>query len=235
MFTQHNMSELRGVCIYAKTHLDVEIHTELMEIGFKDGLWVKMATSDSNRSVILGVIYRKPSRGVRQDNKLLKCIDKIGQSSEVIICGDFNLPKINWVTGRISDSEQSMAQKFYDKVSDNFLLQKVSNPTRRRGDDLPSLIDLILVNDEDSVDEVRHLPPLGAGDHDALIFEYRLPINQPVLSSREVYDFRRADFGSLRQDFPQVNWSDIYLSDDVRKQIDIFGINECMEEMNIWR
>ena len=71
-----------------------------------------------------------------------------------------------------SHSEQSMAQKFYDKVSDNFLLQKVSNPTRRRGDDLPSLIDLILVNDEDSVDEVRHLPPLGAGDHDAFIFEH---------------------------------------------------------------
>ena len=92
MFTQHNMSELQGgVCIYAKTHLDLEIHSEMMEIGFKDALWA----SDSNRSVILGVMYRKPSRGVWQVNKFLKCIDKIGQSSEVIICGDFNLPKIN--------------------------------------------------------------------------------------------------------------------------------------------
>ena len=49
--------------------------------------------------------------------------------------------------------------------------------------------------------------------HSSLSIHHRLPIKLSVLSSREVYDFRLADFGSLRQDFSQVDWSDIYLSD----------------------
>ena len=47
----------------------------------------------------------------------------------------------------------------------------VCNPTRKREGQRPSLIDLVLVNDEEIISEIEHHSPLGKSDHDVLIFD----------------------------------------------------------------
>ena len=48
-----------------------------------------------------------------------------------------------------------------EAVRDCFLFQHVEEPTRIRGNDNPSLIDLILTNEELQVSIVVHHAPLG--------------------------------------------------------------------------
>ena len=78
-----------------------------------------------------------------------------------IICGDFNLPDINW---KEYFSPNKGERKFLEFFQDNFLEQKVSSSTHRKGNTL----DLVLTNDDQTIAEVPNLGPLGSSDHDML-------------------------------------------------------------------
>ena len=53
-------------------------------------------------------------------------------------------------------------------VDDSFLIQHVNFPTRLRGGDQQSLLDLGFTNEPNMVDKVEALCPLGASDHISL-------------------------------------------------------------------
>ena len=44
---------------------------------------------------------------------------------------------------------------------DGFLFQHVREPTRFREEQMPSILDLILTNEENSVEKIDYLPSLG--------------------------------------------------------------------------
>ena len=52
---------------------------------------------------------------------------------------------------------------------DNFMYQKVTQPTRQRRD-RPSLSDLILVSKDELVEDIQYESPLGHSDHSMLTF-----------------------------------------------------------------
>ena len=224
-YTDHsfmNPCETRGgVTIYVKDGLAAEPITDLMEMGCRDAMWLKV-TAES-KSIITGVIYRKGSRGIRQDDKILKCLDKLDPTEEILVCGDFNLPKINWNTGEVNDSANSATQKFVNKIQDKFLTQKVISPTRRRGRDEPSLIDWVLVSNEDSIESIEHLSPLGAGDHDVLMFDHCFAVEVPILTNRLTFDFKNINFKEVRKKVKPEMWTDLWTELDVDKQVDIFS------------
>ena len=217
-----NEAEVRGgVSIYVHNNLTATVMTNLMDVKCNDAIWLKLKVQ-KDVDIVLGALYRKGSRGKRQEDRILKCIEKVDTNSDVLICGDLNFPKINWQNGSTSESAESPSQKFIDKINDKFMFQKVQHPTRRRGQDEPSLLDLVLVSEEDAIDSVEHLPPLGASDHDVLVFEYNVTIEVPVLTKRYVFDFKNTDFDHLREQAgPQV-WEDIWRTEDVEEQLSIF-------------
>ena len=57
---------------------------------------------------------------------------------------------------------------FLSCVDDNFFIQHVNFPTRLRGCDQQSLLDLVFTNECNMVDEVEALCPLTASDHISL-------------------------------------------------------------------
>ena len=206
-----NDREIRGgAMIFSKAELQVEQCDQLMQIGMKDAIWVKLKIPDCRREVTIGAIYRKGTRGRNQDENLLKCLDKVNPATEVLICGDFNLPKIDWENGVVMDSQESPTQRIFDKLDDQGLTQVVRQTTRRRGRDEPSLLDWIVVSRAENVDEVEHLAPLGAGDHDVLYFTYRINIRVPIRTKRQIFDFRRTDFNELRGVLGYEQWNGVY-------------------------
>ena len=80
--------------------------------------------------------------------------------------GDFNLRGINWdrlVTE--SSAIDSFESQFLEAVLDCYLEQKVCENTRFRQGQEPSLLDLIFVNQDDLIEDINHLEPLGSSDH----------------------------------------------------------------------
>ena len=82
------------------------------------------------------------------NNKINLDIQKICgfHSEQLIICGDFNFPEIDWINHLISEGSaerENVVCRFYDNCQDSFLYQHVTEFDRKRGSDEPSTLDLI--------------------------------------------------------------------------------------------
>ena len=82
----------------------------------------------------------------------------------VILCGDFNLPHIDWDTTSPS-ARTPAASMLCDIVSDCFLVQLVSASTRQ-----DSILDLVLTNIPDDIFSVTVCDNIPGTDHDAVKF-----------------------------------------------------------------
>ena len=160
--------------------------------------------------LLFGCCYRSPTESDTSSinnknlNKLLEYVS-LKRYSHVCIVGDFNFKSINWTSGTTSRTETSEEHKFLETIRDCFLYQQVQEPTRKRGNDTPSLLDLILTNEALQVSEIKHLPPLGKSDHDMLVFEFNCYLD--YTKSKERYIFSKGDYINMRKYLSESNWA----------------------------
>ena len=116
------------------------------------------------------VAYRPPSYSCEENRALLSFLLSFCPNKEVVVLGDFNLPKVDWV--------RSMSRfDIYDPLHNNFLscfnelglYQWVDFPTF-----IPSgnTLDLILTAEHDRVGEVSSLPPPPGCQHVPVLCDY---------------------------------------------------------------
>ena len=85
--------------------------------------------------------------------------------THIIIMGDFNFREIDWNNEETSVGEDHLATIFLESVRDAYLHQHVTETTRYRSDNIPSLLDLIFTNEEHMVCDLNYLPVLDSSDH----------------------------------------------------------------------
>ena len=115
----------------------------------------------------------------------------------LVLMGDFNHPNICW---RDNTAGHRQARRFLECVEDNFLLQVTEEPTRRG-----AMLDLVLTNKEGLVGNVKVKGSLGCSDHKMVEFKI-LRAERRVRSKLATLDFRRADFGLLRDLLSRMSW-----------------------------
>ena len=106
-------------------------------------------------------------------------------------------------------------------MDDNSLTQRINCPTRLRGCDQQSLLDLVFVNESNMVDKVEALCPLGLSDHISLNITLVLytegSINHPSFS------YFSGDFVSLRSIIKDVNQTNrVQACDNINDKWDCF-------------
>ena len=69
---------------------------------------------------------------------------------------------MNWSSRK---AENSLEENFLETIKDCFVYHYVTEYTRCRGKDNPSLIDLIFTNEEAQVSMMEHHASLGKSDH----------------------------------------------------------------------
>ena len=109
----------------------------------------------------VGAFYRSPSSNSNNDEFLFELIDhlKTSVNDKLLMIGDFNLCDMNWHDWSICSSSNS-AYKFLKCLRKNFFIQHVKFPTRARGTQTPSVLDLVISNDY-FIDELHQCSPLG--------------------------------------------------------------------------
>ena len=72
------------------------------------------------------------------------------QPSHLLLVGDFNYSDINWETLTVNDSSSApqSSEEFLEVLSTCALCQHVSEPTRFKHGVSPSLLDLVITNEE---------------------------------------------------------------------------------------
>ena len=202
----------RGILIYVNSCLNSSQLDLVQE--FDEYLFIKIK-HNSGSNLVLGAFYRSPGSAPNNDQNLLKLINSLTaiKQDKILLIGDFNFPSIDWSNNNNfvgnNLSINSAAYKFISCLKDNYLTQHVHFPTRARGSQTPHTLDLVITND-DFVEEVFNLSPLGKSDHSVLHCVCKLDVTVAVNTSK--FDFNKGDYKKL-SNFMLQNLDESFYSD----------------------
>ena len=91
-------------------------------------------------------------------------------------------------------------------------------PTRRRGNDNPSLLDLLFTDEAMQISDISYHAPLGKSDDDIITFMFHSYLDFSKSKERSIYD--RADFRAIRNQLIETNWSEKYLLSGKNKPVE---------------
>ena len=207
----------RGMLIYIQQSLK---YTSVnIDIDFEEYLCIEIKLS-GNDKLLFSSIYRSPSSTQLENQKLCELLRKICNMkySHYITVGDYNLPKIDWRNCTTPAGPGDVHFEFIETLRDCFWEQHVTEPTRGRSDSSPSLIDLVISNEEGMVGDINILQPLGKSDHSTIVFKF---LGYTKGQKEKVrLDYNKADYENMKN-LLEVDWDDI-LSGDVDNQWKVF-------------
>lgn len=148
---------------------------------------------------ILGVFYRPPNSEPEILVELRDSLDRLEESCQFILVGDFNLPNIDWLSNFPSQTSNGgfNEEHFCEIITDNFLYQKAEGPTHLGGNKL----DCVFCNRPELVAKTCCTDPTGLfpTDHYLIEFDIKLRFQRAKAVKRTVYDFKNANFNGLRE------------------------------------
>ena len=141
--------------------------------------------------------------------------------SHIVLMGDLNFRGIDWET--IKNNENNTSQRnendnFIQCIRDSFLFQHITEPTRQRGSDKPSILDLILTNEEKMISDIKIDSPIGASDHSFISFNLNCNIQGTPPKNKVMYD--KGNDKKMGDELCKINWDELFHShqDDVNAQ-----------------
>jgi len=204
----------RGVLIYVKDTIPAESCHVLESLPFKESTWCELRMNKTDK-LLVGGIYKSPNSEPINQERLLDLFshDCIKTYKHCIILGDFNYPGINWENWTTTHNENHIEYKFIEQARDNFMFQHVHENTRYRHDQVPSLLDLVFSNQEDTVENLCFGDKLGASDHISITFDINCDYDiQNTNPPRR--NFFKGDYPSISKYLGEIDWN-------------------CMDDMNV--
>jgi hypothetical protein len=127
-------------------------------------VWCSVSTPSDE--IVVGCVYRAPTNLLREGShtnfmEAFRQALKAAANKKIIVCGDFNLPTINWLNPTFNPDGLTPGDGFLKTLDDFYLSQHVQKPTRFRGSQQPSLLDLLLTTEDVHVGGVVSKPSPG--------------------------------------------------------------------------
>ena len=217
-----------GIILYIKPKLDggvcKEMSDAVLNIEECAWHWIKINTEDK---LLFGCFYRKGS-SVPRNNKLInEAITKAHNLSDLItVCGDFNYPTIPWGYCMETSDTPTAEEDFMDTLDDLVLVQHVKSFTRKRGTDNPSLLDLVITDDNQTISNLNIKEPFGKSDHSLVSWNSTFKVidfyedHQKAVPKPNYY---KGNYCQMRKDLSMIDWDQEFnLCKDVHSMIKKF-------------
>ena len=204
MFHNIDTNTGRGQILYISESLNPK--QIYMKTAFEEATFAKINLKN-NDQLLIGLIYRSPNSLESNNTLLIDLIEEIScfGATHTLVMGDFNFRTIDWVS---SFSEDETETTFIDKLFEKGLVQHVDQPTRSRGGDEPSTLDLVITKEQGNINEINYNSALGKSDHSVLNFGYKCyrDIDE---SKKEVKLYHKADYESMKEELKAVDWTEM--------------------------
>ena len=137
----------RGIAVYTHESIEKSVMELTPIIKFEEICLLELRLRGGDK-LLFGCTYRSPTdcNTSSENNDLLnELLEEVcdGKYTHVCVVGDFNFRDINWINQSTNHNDGSKEAKFINTIQNCFLHQHVDRPTRRRGNDDPSQLDLI--------------------------------------------------------------------------------------------
>ncbi len=199
----------RGTIIYV--HKNLLSRAVQVDLGLCDSVFVEIKLGN-NSTMLIGCIYRHHNSSEADDNTLMDTLRRIAYNkkySHTVLAGDFNLPGIDWTDWHTNSRNITRDHCFIECIRDCFWHQHVSMPTRGRGTDRPSVLDLIFSDDKNIVGDVNIQSPLGKSNHSVLSFKLNTDLaTEKTVKPRFVYD--KGDYEQMNEELGLLDWKQIF-------------------------
>ena len=224
---------IRGLAAYIREGLSA-VKVDLKSV-FIEYIMLRI-NLQGTQSLHVGLVYR--NRQNIQDHlstsNLCSFLHEVCDlhAARLVIAGDFNIKEIDWSRSISLEGPSHYSQNFLSCTQECCLHQHVRNPTRFRPGDSPSTLDLIFSSEEQIVQEVKLMAPLGHSDHSCLSFSVSVQEAYMSPSSYVVRrNLRRGDFNKLREILGGTDW-DLLYSEEVEDHWRAIAdkINQATEE-----
>ena len=168
LLRQDRPSKGGGVALYYRKDIQCE-PLETPDFLVEDALFCTLTLNNKDKCLI-AVIYRAPNSDSDHDMKLTAALQTAtkGRYTHLLILGDFNFPTLL----NHSLNGNPLKALLNNLLTTGTLYNHVTQPTRYRGTTNPSLLDLVLTNEELMIETIEYGAPLGASDHICLSFEF---------------------------------------------------------------
>ena len=197
-----------------------QIYIKIGNHEFEEALFAEIELSGSDK-LLCACLYRRGESNQENNELLLNTIRKISdiKYSHLLLMGDLNMRNIDWETLTTKgNSTTDLSFRFIECLRDCYLYQHVQEPTRQRGTDNPTTLDVLLTNEENMITDLDIAAPLGKSDHSTIKFTFKCYMEKepPILKTM----YHKADYTKLSKKLMETDWKCIMskFPEDVNKQ-----------------
>ena len=206
-----------GVAVYVKDELAASCET-LLE--FSNGVVEGLVIYERQLNLVICTVYRSPdnpqSEHRSSTSEFHELINQLSNklnhlptpAPDIIIGGDFNLPKTDWpaCTPRpgSSTAEKDMAHLLSELMSEYFLHQVIQKPTHRAG----NVLDLLLTNNTNIIVNYEIFPTAPVSSHHLILCQTSLSCSKGT----HEYPEELSVFDEINLKSELTNWDAINLN-----------------------
>ena len=195
-----------GLLVLVKTSLTSSCRRDLESDC--EMLWLELLTSGGKVNLV--TFYRPPDSSVDSLQQLMTSISFATSSSlPLILCGDFNVPEIDWSL-TVPSMSSPAAIVLHNFIQDHSLSQLVCYPTH--GD---HILDLLLTNEPDFVSSISVGASLHGCEHDAVYFTMLTTLPPQTPRNRLLLKYKDVNLDYLNEVFSHVPWDVIDFDADI--------------------
>ena len=203
---------IRGCITYVRKGIKYKpIEIKVNGVDFEEAVFIEINLKQGDR-LLCGNMYRRGETSPENNKAFLSTLLEISRLkySHLALMGDINLKNITWecletVFGYCNSPDQNLFDnQFLECLKDCLFFQHISENTRQRGCDAPSLLDLVITNEEGLIDNLEILEPLGNSDHS--VISYDIVCEQEPLPPviKAVYD--KGNYVRFDQEMRKIDW-----------------------------
>ena len=231
-----------GTAIYIRN--DLSATTEKI-LSYSNGVVELLTVFSKKENLCISVIYRQPdntSGGYPSNSthfedaieRLQETLEKsTTTSSNIILCGDFNLPHTSWPDGNpapgANPDERQMIRHLKSFAQNFFLSQLITDSTHKDG----NILDLVLTNNTKLVHNINYNETLQSISHHKIIeltslynspFSISQKITKKFNSKLDALNFfsDKTEWNNIKQELENVNWV---------KELDNLSPNQMYEKL----
>nr|CAH8858213.1 unnamed protein product [Trichobilharzia regenti] len=214
-----------GCLMYFLNELTVS-QLESSTLNMPETLWVNVHLN--NVTALIGCSYRAPGTFSNYETQLINTLEQLTdlQYDHKILCGDFNLPEINWdiPTG------PTKFDKFLDTLDILGWKQTVTTPTRGN-----NVLDLIFCHNISPLSTLVGSEFPGS-DHKTVMCALPIPLSSNAshtsTSQQVIYrNYSKANWALVESMLRSSKWDEYFTTDDLSRALTIFyhNSNICLD------
>ena len=191
-----------GVLIAINVSLSVESKT--IPTNCSAELLAVELTLPNKTKIILTTCYRVGTLGISNCSEILKTLGKLSRKKmlrKFVIVGDFNLNRIDWVTG---NTRGSIEREFLNGFADLGLTQCINTATHTKGNTL----DILLTTSTSYLKNLKIIDTerYSISDHYAITFSITEKVKRKLNAKRLCYNYKKANWKNLNEELKLINW-----------------------------